>query len=102
VAINEWMADNLGTVANPANAHYDDWFELFNFGSTAIDLSGFFLTDDPGDRRKFRIPDGTSIAPHGFLLVWADNDATGTNTTGGALHANFQLNKNGDEPALFS
>ena len=102
VAINEWMASNLGTIPNPANARYDDWFELYNFGNSAIDLSGYFLTDDLGARRKFRIPEGTSIGPHGFLFVWADNDATGTNTTGGALHANFQLGKSGDEIGFFS
>ncbi len=102
VAINEWMASNTRTLANPGNANrYDDWFELFNFGTTAINLSGYFLTDDLGGNDRWRIPDGTTIPARGFLLVWADNNAPGTNGMDAALHAGFQLRRSGDEIGLY-
>jgi len=102
VAINEWMASNTGTLVDPATGHFDDWFELYNFGANSIDLGGYYLTDDLNAKTKSRIPDHTIIPSHDFLLVWADNDNTGTNTVGNALHASFQLAKKGDEIGLFS
>jgi hypothetical protein len=51
VKINEWMADNETTIADPAatgGSEYDDWFELYNAGTAAFDLSGYYLTDNLG------------------------------------------------------
>lgn len=30
VFINEWMADNTFTLADPADGGFEDWFELYN------------------------------------------------------------------------
>ena len=43
-----------------------DWIELYNTGTSAVDLSGFVLKDND-DTHIFTIPSGTSIASHGFL-----------------------------------
>lgn len=102
VAINEWMASNTRTLVNPATGRYDDWIELFNTGSAAADLSGYYLTDDLGNPRQWRIPAGTIVPPRGFLLVWADNGAVPAGPEDPALHANFQLSRNGDAIGLFS
>jgi len=102
VSINEWMASNTRTLLNPARNRYDDWFELCNFGTRRVNLSGFYLTDDLNNKNKWRIPNGTTIEPRSFLLCWADNDTTGTNRLGDALHTSFQLSKSSDEIGLFS
>ncbi len=44
----------------------DDSVELFNPSASAVDLSGFWLSDDPGTN-KFRIPDGTILPARGWL-----------------------------------
>src|SRR6185369_14100737 len=60
VAINEWMASNTNIIQNPANLNkYDDWFELYNFSSSTVDLSGFYLTQDFNNKTMWRIPNGT-------------------------------------------
>ncbi len=102
VAINEWMASNTRTLLNPARGTYSDWFELYNFGTRTVNLSGFYLTDDLGDKNKWQIPNGITIEPRSFLLCWADNDTNPSNTIGNALHTSFQLSRNGDEIGLFS
>jgi len=56
-------------------------------GPSTIDLSGFFLTDDLGKKKQWAFAIGTIIGPGGFLLIWADNAATGSTPT--ALHATF-------------
>lgn len=45
--INEWMAANSATLADPADGDFDDWFELYNPDPYPVDLSGYQLTDDP-------------------------------------------------------
>lgn len=99
IAVNEWMAANTSTLINPATGKYDDWFELYNFGTNTVDLAGCYLANSVTNATQFKIPSGYSIAPKGFLLVWADKKSvTGT----AELHANFKLNKAGSSVALFS
>src|SRR5207244_6171648 len=38
VFINEGMADNQRTLADPADGAYEDWFELYNPNHLAVDL----------------------------------------------------------------
>ncbi len=100
--INEWMASNKKTIPDPADNSFADWFELFNPNTTPLDLSGYFLTTDPGVPTRFKIPDGTAVPAHGFLLVWADGGLTGANDgIHPALHATFKLKKTGSLIALF-
>ena len=77
IVINEWMASNTGTLTNPFTGTFEDWFELYNFGSAPVNLSGFYLTDSLNIRNMWRIPDGTIIPPHDFLFCWADSDFRG-------------------------
>ena len=98
VKINEWMANNNHTIANPSGSKNKDWFELYNYGSNTVDLAGYYLTDTLSNQFQFQIPIGYSIPPHGFLLVWADGQSlTGTPD----LHVNFKLNKNGESIGLY-
>jgi hypothetical protein len=102
VFINEWMAGNTMTVADPADGDFDDWFELFNAGESAVDLSGFYLSDTEANPTKFRVPAGYRIPPGGFLLVWAD-EQTGQNSSNRLdLHANFRLSATGESILLYT
>jgi hypothetical protein len=98
VLINEWMASNKKTIQDPDDQDYDDWFELYNAGSSTADLSGYSLTDDPADPGKYKLPQGTAIAAHGYLFIWADNE----HSTNGQLHASFKLSADGDSISLFA
>jgi hypothetical protein len=102
LVINELMASNSsdGGFADP-QGEYDDWFEIYNFGQTAIDMGGMYLTDDLSEPTKWQIPDNspieTTVSAHGYLLIWADNDISD-----GPLHAGFSLSKDGEEIGLFA
>ncbi len=95
VVINELMASNQGTLADP-QGEYDDWIELLNITDQKVDLSGRYLTDDPNNPRKWSFPEGTVLPAGAYLLVWADED--GSDTTG--LHANFKLSADGEQVLL--
>jgi hypothetical protein len=99
VAINEWMAGNTHTLANPVGGKFDDWFELYNYGTNTVNLAGYYLTDTVTNQLQFRIPSGYTLAPHAFLLVWADKK---TNTGTADLHVNFKLSKSGTSIGLYA
>lgn len=102
VSINEWMADNVGALADPADSNFEDWFELYNPGSEAVSLGGYFLTDTLTNKFKFQIPLGYSIPPRGYLLVWADGETAQNSPAVPDLHVNFSLAKSGEAIGLFT
>nr|MDP0502768.1 lamin tail domain-containing protein [Verrucomicrobiota bacterium JB025] len=104
VRINEWMADNSSTLADPIDGNYEDWFEIHNPGNTAVDLGGYFLTDDLTAPYQFEIPSSGkyTVPARGFLLVWADNEPEQNDLDASALHVNFALSKNGEAIALIA
>ena len=100
VYINEWMADNTRTYADPADGKFQDWFELYNAGTADASLDGYTLTDDLTRPTQYAIPAGKVVPAGGFLLVWADGD-TSQNSLGPDVHASFQLSKGGEAIGLF-
>ncbi|MBB30515.1 MAG: hypothetical protein CME25_16610 [Gemmatimonadetes bacterium] len=95
VVINEFMASNGETLADPQGA-YDDWIELHNPTTSAIDLGGMYLTDDLSSPKKWEFPD-TTLSANGYILVWADGDEGATP----GLHANFELSGDGEQIGLY-
>jgi len=90
--INEIMAGN-GAGLLDEDGDYSDWIELYNRGDSAINLSGWSLTDDPNQPQKWAFPDMT-LGSRQYLLVFAsgkDRILPGAN-----LHTNFKLNKSGE------
>lgn len=94
VSINELLAMNTSTVTDP-NGDYSDYIELFNNTSGIVSLDNSYLSDDYAIPLKWAFPNNTSIAPGGYLIVWADND-----TTQSGLHANFKLSGTGEQIIL--
>ena len=73
-----------------------DWLELYNTTNQAIDLAGFYLSDDPNNPLKSQIAAdptlvNTVIPAHGFRIVWCDDRPSLTQ-----LHVDFKL-ENADD-----
>ncbi|MGD2095217.1 MAG: lamin tail domain-containing protein [Phycisphaerales bacterium] len=70
VVINELLARSPGN--NP------DWIELHNTTDTAIDISGWYLSDSSDSSgsgpnlTKYEIPAGTTIPPNGYIVFYQD------------------------------
>ncbi len=86
--LNEILASNTRLALAGT---FPDQIELHNAGTTAVDLGGKSLTDDPALPRKFVFPAGTSLPAGGFLVVYAD-----TETTTPGIHTGFALDAEGD------
>ena len=87
VVINEFSASNLSQFVDNYN-DYEDWIELYNTSGSPVNLTGYYLSDDPSTNTKWQIPAGITIAANGFLRFWA----SGRNEVAGAhYHTNFKL-----------
>jgi hypothetical protein len=96
VRISEFMANNDRVLSDPGG-EFPDWIELQNVDATAVDLAGWYLTDDPLVLNKWPFPSVT-LQPGGFLVVFA----SGKNLTAAPtnLHTSFQLSAEGGFLAL--
>lgn len=91
VRLNELMADN-GVCPDP-NGEYRDWVELYNSSDTAVDVSGYTLSDNV-NTAKFTLPQGTRIEAGGYLVIYCDG------TDGSGQSAPFGLSKYGGETVV--
>ena len=110
--ITEFMADNATTLltrtrsspSDPFVGDYKspDWIEIHNPTDAVAILDGFYLSDDLDNPDAWRFPTGTSIAPGGYLIVFASGDSI-TNPLldeHGYLHADFKLADAGGEDVV--
>ena len=90
VVINEFMASNDGIVKDEVG-EAEDWIELFNITDKDINMSGYYITDNPLNLKKFKFPANTIIKAKSYAIVWADEDQEQ-----GPLHTNFKLSASGE------
>ena len=69
IVINEYSASNLNTDINNYNKT-EDWIELYKTSDIDQDISGWYLSDKEDNLTKWAFPQGTTIAPQGFLLIY--------------------------------
>ncbi len=95
LVINEVMPANNSTAMDPAG-EYDDWVEIFNASDDEINLEGYFLSDNNGNKTKFEFPNVT-ILSNSTLIIWCDNQIEQE-----GLHAPFSLSASGEEVGLYN
>jgi gliding motility-associated-like protein len=97
VVINEFSCANKNTILDNYN-EYEDWIELYNAGATAVDLTGYYLSDSKNNPTKWPIPSGV-IPPGGFRLFFASKRNV---VNAGFSHTNFKLTQNSSEEVVFT
>ncbi|MCX7427381.1 MAG: CotH kinase family protein, partial [Planctomycetia bacterium] len=94
--ISEFLAlNNIGLKDD--NGDRSDWIEIHNPTGAAINLDGYFVTDDADALTKWRFPN-VDIAAGGYLLVYASGKDRANPTA--PLHTNFKLDGDGEYLAL--
>ena len=51
-----------------------DWLELFNASGAPINLSDYYISNDPGNLKKFRLPEKT-LQPGEYLVIFLSKDS---------------------------
>lgn len=95
--ISEFMAANNHTLID-GNGEYADWIEIHNPNSTAFDVSGWYLTDNPTKPTKWQFPTGTVLNAYEYKIIFCDDGFT--TFPPGELHTTFKLDKEGEYLAL--
>ncbi len=94
--ISEFMACNKASLLD-ADHDSSDWIEIHNPTLRAVNLEGWYLTDDLRNLKKWAFPK-VSLAARSFLVVFAsgkdERDAAGS------WHTNFALATGGESVAL--
>ncbi|MEX0330665.1 MAG: lamin tail domain-containing protein [Puniceicoccaceae bacterium] len=94
--INEFMASN-NTTLDDVDGNSSDWLELSNDQFVPVNLDGWYLTDDPLNLTRWRLPQVT-IPAKGYLVVFASGKDRAV--AGSQLHTNFKLSSGGEYLAL--
>lgn len=93
--ITEFMAANSRGLEDD-DLDRPDWIEIYNGQETAVNLEGWYLTNEPANLTKWKFPQ-ISLNPLGYTYVFA----SGKNRGGGAhYHTSFRLERDGGYLAL--
>lgn len=102
VRINEFVAANIAAGGlKDEDGELQDWIEIYNQGSSPVNLNGWSLTDDREDPDRWIFPSVT-LASGQFLVVFASGKDRKPTTSGAKLHTNFKLNPAGEYLALLN
>jgi gliding motility-associated-like protein len=87
IVINEYSCSNS---SGPTDAfgEQEDWVELYNASGSAIDISGYYLSDKSTNPTKWQIPAGVSVPANGYTMVYGSKR---DQVSGAELHPNFSL-----------
>ncbi len=96
IVISEFQASNVDTLLD-MDGDSSDWIEIHNGSEQAVDLAGWYLTDDQSDLTKWQLPD-LELQADGYLVVFA----SGKDRVGPELHTNFRLSSDGEYLGLIA
>ncbi len=93
VVINEMMSANSGFLMDE-DGDAPDWIELYNPGSHAIHLDGYYISDKIDNLTRWAFPD-TTLAAGGFMVLFASGKDRAV--PGEELHTNFSVKSAGED-----
>ncbi len=97
ILINEVCAKNTTIPSEDGNCY--DFIELYNSSDTAVDISGYGLTDDETRPFRFMFPEGSVIGPKEKIVVYLNSKEF---TLDGQYTGYFGLSTDGETVSLFS
>ena len=103
ITINEVMAKNGVTVRTKTGFEGLDWVELYNSGDEAIDLSGWYMGNDPTKApNKWKQIEGSCVVPaKGYKIVWFDGDKLCKNWAPDEAHVEANISTDAGKHTVF-
>lgn len=97
VVINEYSCANISQVADNYG-EFHDWVELYNAGSSTVNLTGYYMSDNVNNPTKWAFPSG-SLAPGAFIrIICSGRDMV----SGIWYHTNYKMTQCKPEEVCFS
>lgn len=95
IFINEVMSNNKSTDLGVQG--FPDWVEITNLGDSDVNLSGWWLSDDENNLKKWSFPEYI-IQPGELLIVLCDSNVTYSGE--GTLSASISFSRTGETVCL--
>lgn len=67
------MAANATTLYETDYYNFPDWIEVYNNGSTSVNLSDYYLSDDIDDLKQWRFP-AFPLGQGQYYIVYCDKE----------------------------
>ena len=90
VWISEVLASN-NNVETYKGAAKTDWIEIYNGGTSTVDISNWGLSDNLGRGRKWQFPAGTLISPGEYKVILCDGDIA--KNTAAEPHTSYKIGR---------
>jgi CotH kinase protein/Chitobiase/beta-hexosaminidase C-terminal domain/Secretion system C-terminal sorting domain/Lamin Tail Domain len=95
LVLNEVMTANASSVLDKTYYNYTEWVEIYNPSTELRSLSGYYLSDEPGNKdQTWRIPN-IAIHAKGFAVIWFDQMSSGN-------HASFRIRSSRELLCLYN
>jgi gliding motility-associated-like protein len=88
IVINEYCASNISVVADQFGK-FEDFVELYNTSASAINLNGYYLSDNAANATKWQITSNVMINANSRILVFCSGNDLITGTF--QIHTKFKL-----------
>ena len=79
LVINELMQSNIDCIMDDLNEFPDSWVELYNAGSTAVNLGDYSIGITDADSEAWQLPSET-VQPGQWTIVYCDKEGSGKHT----------------------
>jgi hypothetical protein len=96
LSITEFLAENRSGITD-SDGDTSDWIEISSRADVPTGMSGWHLTDDPGELTKWSFP-AVTLPAGGFLVVFASGKDRSDPAV--ELHTSFSLDSGGEYLAL--
>ena len=83
IVINELMQSNIDCIMDDQNEFPDSWVELYNSGTTAVNLSNYKLGKNNKEAKAWQLPSRT-IGAKQYVVIYCDKEEKN-------LHTDFRL-----------
>ena len=84
--INELMQSNVECIMDDIHEFPDSWVELYNSGSTAVNLKDYQISNKNKANKAWQLPE-QEVPAGGHVIIYCDKEGKEDNR----LHANFRL-----------
>ena len=92
VRISEFLASNESGLRD-ADGDFSDWIELCNAGLEPVEVTGWSLSDDVSEPRRWRLPE-ISLEPGAKVVIFASGKDR--SDPADELHTSFRLDQDGE------
>jgi gliding motility-associated-like protein len=100
VVVNEFCVANYSDWDQGGDN--EDWLELYNPSGAAVNIGGFWLSNEESDPQKWQIPVGTTVNANSYLIILLSGTGEYNPNQFGYLNTSFRVTQTNGEDVVFS